>query len=509
MATKAPAQRGRSGSISVANLEAAGVPVTAAPLLSTTERVMKDVTPPASEPLSRDKLFTPDGRYNCENLKEHFTREGRLSITDATTLVRKAAEALKNEPNLLRVTDQLTVVGDLHGQFFDLLKVFELGGAPGLNSQYLFLGDYVDRGVFSTEICLYLFALKLTYPNNFHLLRGNHECRHLTAYFNFKEECRKKYNLELYEELMDAFDTLPLAAVLNNKFLCMHGGLSPDVKTLADIENIYRFMEPPLSGPMCDLLWSDPMSDGYEDYSADEFMVNHVRGCSYFFSYNAVQRFLESNHLLSVIRAHEAQFEGYQMLKKIESTEFPSVITVFSAPNYCGTYGNKGAVLRFQNNLLNIRQFSCSPAPYWLPNFMNVFQWSLPFIAEKTTELLSSIMSLQDPDEEEAEEEKQAAAPPALGERAGLFKKKVVAMSKLLRMLRTLRTENETIQILKTFYDGQKLPVGLLSAGATALRVEYNQFAKEKSKNQLEEARPPGLPPARRSAHDLPSLGKK
>lgn len=461
---------------------------------------------PVADPLPHSRLFKADNTYNCETLKEHFFQEGKLTLADAIQIVKRAAEVFRNEPNLLRINEQVTVVGDIHGQYYDLCKIFELGGSAANNTKFLFLGDYVDRGVFSTEVCLYLFALKISHPNSYFLIRGNHECRHLTAYFNFKEECIKKYDLELYDELMECFDTLPLAALLNSKFLCMHGGLSPEIQSLADIESIVRFMEPPLSGPMCDLLWSDPHTEisVYEDPDTPEFQHNGVRGCSYFYSYNAVQRFLDRNNLLSIIRAHEAQFEGYQMLKKIDATVFPSVITVFSAPNYCGTYGNKGAVLRFQNNLLNIRQFSSSPAPYWLPNFQNVFQWSLPFVAEKVVEMLLAITTLadnDDSDDSDDEDEPTTVATPrrvsnpptvdgTLSERAGQMKKKIVAVGRLIGMLRTLQTERESISVLKQKYGDNKLPMGLLSAGAQAVRVEFNTFMTAKKLHQGEEARP-------------------
>lgn len=113
-------------------------------------------------------------------------------------------------------------------------------------------------------------------------------------------------------------------------------------------------------------------------------MHNHVRGCSYFFSYPAACAFLEKNNLLSIIRAHEAQDAGYRMYRKTRTTGFPSVMTIFSAPNYLDVYNNKAAVLKYENNVMNIRQFNCTPHPYWLPNFMDVFTWSLPFVGEKS-----------------------------------------------------------------------------------------------------------------------------
>ena len=134
---------------------------------------------------------------------------------------------------------------------------------------------------------------------------------------------------------------------------------------------------------MCDSLWSDPHEDFGTERSSDFFVHNGTRGCSYFYTYPSACAFLERNNLLSIIRAHEAQDGGYKMYRKTKSAGFPSVITLFSAPNYLDVYNNKAAMLKYENNVMNIRQFNCSPHPYWLPNFMDVFSWSLPFVCEK------------------------------------------------------------------------------------------------------------------------------
>ncbi|PAV78918.1 hypothetical protein WR25_21924 [Diploscapter pachys] len=202
---------------------------------------------------------------------------------------------------------------------------------------------------------------------------------------------------------MDSFDALPLAALMNQQFLCVHGGLSPEIHTLDDIKKLDRFKEPPAFGPMCDLLWSDPLEDFGSERNAEQFSHNSVRGCSYFYSYAACCDFLQHNNLLSIIRAHEAQDAGYRMYRKSQATGFPSLITIFSAPNYLDVYNNKAAILKYENNVMNIRQFNCSPHPYWLPNFMDVFTWSLPFVGEKVTEMLVHILNICSDDELMAE----------------------------------------------------------------------------------------------------------
>lgn len=180
---------------------------------------------------------------------------------------------------------------------------------------------------------------------------------------------------------------------------------------IADMQ-INRFREPPTHGLMCDILWADPLEDfGNEKNPSENFIHNHVRGCSYFFTYNAACQFLERNGLLSIIRAHEAQDAGYRMYKKTKTTGFPSVMTIFSAPNYLDVYSNKAAVLKYEANVMNIRQFNCTPHPYWLPNFMDVFTWSLPFVGEKITDMLIAILNCCTKEELDEEEETPMITP--------------------------------------------------------------------------------------------------
>ncbi|KAF8468135.1 Metallo-dependent phosphatase-like protein [Kalaharituber pfeilii] len=472
--------------------------------VSTLERVCKDVQAPAFHKPTDEQFYDPKDptKPNLAFLKQHFCREGRLTEDQALYILSEATKILRSEPNLLEMDAPITVCGDVHGQYFDLMKLFEVGGNPA-ETRYLFLGDYVDRGYFSIECVLYLWALKIWYPNSLWLLRGNHECRHLTDYFTFKLECKHKYSERVYEACMDSFCTLPLAAVMNKQFLCIHGGLSPELHTLDDIKTIDRFREPPTHGLMCDILWADPLEEFGQEKTSDFFVHNHVRGCSYFFSYPAACSFLEKNNLLSIIRAHEAQDAGYRMYRKTRTTGFPSVMTIFSAPNYLDVYNNKAAVLKYESNVMNIRQFNCTPHPYWLPNFMDVFTWSLPFVGEKITDMLIAILNTCS--KEELEEETPLSAtsidPMSLPEGAEIdpnspeakrraIKNKILAIGRLSRVFQVLREESERVTELKTVTGG-RLPAGTLMLGAEGIKEAITSFEEARKVDMQNERLPP------------------
>jgi serine/threonine-protein phosphatase 6 catalytic subunit len=167
-------------------------------------------------------------------------------------------ELLIEENNVQPVSAPVTIVGDIHGQFHDLLELFDKGGRIP-DTRYVFMGDYVDRGYNSVETFQLLMCLKLKYPAHITILRGNHETRQISTVYGFFDENMRKYgNPNAWKYCMEVFDHLVLAAVVEGKIMCVHGGLSPDIKTLDQIRLFERRMEPPHDGPFCDLMWSDP-----------------------------------------------------------------------------------------------------------------------------------------------------------------------------------------------------------------------------------------------------------
>ncbi|CAL5005897.1 unnamed protein product [Urochloa decumbens] len=268
------------------------------------------------------------------------TTNKKVQLTEAEIrhLCAAAKEIFLSQPNLLELEAPINVCGDIHGQFSDLLRLFEYGGLPP-SSNYLFLGDYVDRGKQSIETICLLLAYKIRHPDNFFLLRGNHECASINRIYGFYDECKRRFSVRLWKLFTDCFNCLPVAAVIDDKILCMHGGLSPDLDSLSRIREIQRPVDVPDQGLLCDLLWSDPDRDS-------EGWGDNDRGVSFTFGADKVAEFLNKHDLDLICRAHQVVEDGYEFFADRQ------LVTIFSAPNYCGEFNNAGALMNVDASLL-------------------------------------------------------------------------------------------------------------------------------------------------------------
>lgn len=242
-----------------------------------------------------------------------------LKMAEITAICMQAREVFLSQPALLELDAPVKIVGDIHGQYPDLIRLFEMSGSPP-SANFLFLGDYVDRGKQSLETILLLLCYKLKYPENFFLLRGNHECANVTRVYGFYDECKRRCNIKTWKTFIDTFNTLPIAAIVAEKIFCVHGGLSPSLSHMDDIRNIARPTDVPDYGLLNDLLWSDP-ADMDSDWEANE------RGVSYCFGKKVITQFLERHNFDLVCRAHMVVEDGYEFFND------RVLVTVFSAPN--------------------------------------------------------------------------------------------------------------------------------------------------------------------------------
>lgn len=270
-------------------------------------------------------------------LEQLFNPHNPLPQNVIQSLCHQLKSSLLQTPNIMHITSPITVVGDIHGQYHDLLEIFNIGGPPP-NTSYLFLGDYVDRGYYSVETITLLICLKLRYPDRIFLIRGNHESRTITTNYGFYTEVLNKYNgsSAVWTYITDVFDYLPLGAIIDNKIFATHGGLSPSCQQLDQIRAVDRFKEIPHDGIMADLVWSDP------DPEIVDFKVS-PRGAGYLFGSDVVHKFCRDNNLVQIIRAHQLCNEGYV------SYWNGKCVTVWSAPNYCYRCGNKASVLEISD----------------------------------------------------------------------------------------------------------------------------------------------------------------
>ena len=201
------------------------------------------------------------------------------------------------------------------------------------------MGDYVDRGYYSVETCLLLLALKVRYPDRITLLRGNHESRQISQVYGFYDECLRKYgSINVWRMCTDVFDYLPLTALVEGSYFCVHGGLSPSINSLDEISVIDRFVELPHQGGMCDLLWSDPEEN-------QEGWGSNPRGCGYIFGEDKVTEFNTANNLKLICRSHQLVMDGYKYMFNEQ------LVAVWSAPNYCYRCGNMASIMEVDENL--------------------------------------------------------------------------------------------------------------------------------------------------------------
>ncbi|KAI9660415.1 MAG: hypothetical protein M1821_009765 [Bathelium mastoideum] len=249
------------------------------------------------------------------------TKSVCLKNAEIFEICRRAREVFLNQPALLELNAPVKIVGDVHGQYTDLIRLFEMCGFPP-DANYLFLGDYVDRGKQSLETILLLLCYKIKFPSNFFLLRGNHECANVTRVYGFYDECKRRTTVKVWKNFVDTFNCLPIASIVADKIFCVHGGLSPSLQHMDDIRNIQRPTDVPDYGLLNDLLWSDPadLNPG-SDWEANE------RGVSYCFGKKVILKFLEEHDFDLVCRAHMVVEDGYEFFSD------RILVTVFSAPN--------------------------------------------------------------------------------------------------------------------------------------------------------------------------------
>eukprot|EP00579_Thalassiosira_antarctica_P002622 CAMPEP_0201874116 /NCGR_PEP_ID=MMETSP0902-20130614/6461_1 /ASSEMBLY_ACC=CAM_ASM_000551 /TAXON_ID=420261 /ORGANISM="Thalassiosira antarctica, Strain CCMP982" /LENGTH=528 /DNA_ID=CAMNT_0048400909 /DNA_START=36 /DNA_END=1622 /DNA_ORIENTATION=+ len=296
---------------------------------------------------------------------EHFKSQKVIHKRYIAHLLIAAKHYYEKQPSLLdipiptvgpneddpTILPRLTVCGDTHGQYYDVMNIFELNGLPSKNNPYLFNGDFVDRGSFSVEVILTFLLFKMSDPECIHLHRGNHETRNMNKIYGFEGEVKAKYDEKIFDLFLEVFAHMPLASVVGKKVFVTHGGLptEPGV-TLSDIRNIQRGCEPPNSGLMSDLLWADPQPFPGKSPSK--------RGVGYSFGPDITESFLKLNDLQLLVRSHEVKDEGYLV------EHGGKTITVFSAPNYCDSMGNKGAFIHFDETCEpKFTQYEAVPHP--------------------------------------------------------------------------------------------------------------------------------------------------
>ncbi|KAK9760675.1 serine/threonine protein phosphatase Pzh1 [Basidiobolus ranarum] len=312
-----------------------GVDAIAAPTISSVISVSGRMSADKSRSINIDDMIQ---RLLEAGYSGKVTKAPCLKNSEIIAICEAAREVFLSQPSLVELSPPVKIAGDIHGQFMDLIRLFDMCGFPP-SANFLFLGDYVDRGRQSLETILLLLCYKIKYPENFFLLRGNHECANVTRVYGFYDECKRRCNIKIWKTFVNVFDTLPIAALVAGKIFCVHGGLSPHLNHMDDIRRIERPSDVPDYGLLNDLLWSDP-SETVTEWEDSE------RGVSYCFGKAIVDEFLVTHDLDLVCRAHMVVEDGYEFFNG------RTLVTVFSAPNYCGEFDNYGAVMNVNDDLL-------------------------------------------------------------------------------------------------------------------------------------------------------------
>jgi diadenosine tetraphosphatase ApaH/serine/threonine PP2A family protein phosphatase len=264
-------------------------------------------------------------------LQRQFSETIAVSESAALSLLQRFISIVAPEPNILQLTSPITVCGDIHGQLFDLFNLFEASGFSE-TKKYVFMGDYVDRGHQSILTFLYLAFLKVKFPNNIFLLRGNHESRSVNSQYGLYFETENIYgHYGMWALLNEVFDYLPCCAIVDNEIFCVHGGLSPQAISKDKIWLIPRPCDLDTNALFVDLTWSDP--DGGSEW------IPSQRGQGYLFGEQHVQKFLQVNRLKRIARSHQVQTMGYRWYFDKQ------LILVWSAPNYQYKSRNKATVM--------------------------------------------------------------------------------------------------------------------------------------------------------------------
>jgi serine/threonine-protein phosphatase 5 len=324
--------------------------------------------PSAAEGLDLENMVVEEA-YDGVRLKDEMTQEFIDDMIDrfkngkkihkkyVYQIILAVKDIVYNEPTMVETVVEddrtLTVCGDTHGQYFDLLEIFRLNGFPTEKHPYLFNGDFVDRGSWSTEIALLLYSYKWLHPKSFFLNRGNHETDDMNRMYGFEGECKHKYNERVFKLFSESFSALPLATLIGSKYLVLHGGLfSDDAISLDDIRKLNRHgqRQPGQEGLMMEMLWTDPQKAPGRGPSK--------RGVGLQFGPDITKRFCEKNGLEAVIRSHEVRMDGYEV------EHDGRCITVFSAPKYCDSTENKGAYINIRSDYkLDFHKFDAVPHP--------------------------------------------------------------------------------------------------------------------------------------------------